>query len=89
MPGTCDIVKAMTFHNKIHYFLGTILYASLLLPAASAEFQNGPYRHVTPVDVGTKISVGVIGAVPTDEYTGNTTITSATTIENKVIISHF
>ncbi len=38
-----------------------------------------------PTDVGTRISVGVVGPVPTTVYTGNTTITSPSTIEDRVI----
>jgi len=44
-----------------------------------------PYGHVSPGDVGKTLGVGVKGPVPTATYTGPTTITSPTTIQDKVI----
>lgn len=47
-----------------------------------------PYRHVTPTDVGTRISVGVVGPVPSEPYAGDNDIdTPGATIENVVIDS--
>jgi len=44
-----------------------------------------PYGHVTPADAGVTIGVGVVGPVPTVEYTGSCTPAAGTTIENVVI----
>jgi hypothetical protein len=44
-----------------------------------------PYGHVTPADVGVTIGVGVVGPVPTKEYTGSCKPAANTTIENVVI----
>ena len=44
-----------------------------------------PYDHVVPADVGVTLGVGVVGPVPTEVYTGSTTIDSPTTIENVIV----
>lgn len=49
------------------------------------EPMGGPYRHVTPEDVGVSIGPGVIAPYPSKAYTGPTRIKSPTTIENVVI----
>lgn len=44
-----------------------------------------PYGHVVPEDVGVTIGVGVVGSVPTEIYSGSTTIDQATTLENVIV----
>lgn len=57
----------------------------LIVLSTPAFAQEGAYRHVTPADVGVKIGVGVVGPAPTEVYDGPMVITTATTIENKVV----
>lgn len=54
--------------------------------AATSETPAGSaYVHVTPADVGVTIGVGVVGPVPSTQYTGSMVISSPTTIENQLI----
>jgi len=72
--------------SKFSRFILLLFFVvSISSPAFTAEFQNGPYKHVSPTDVGTKIGVGVVAQIPVIEYSGDTTLTTSVTIENKVI----
>ncbi len=44
-----------------------------------------PYAHVVPADAGVTLGVGVVGPAPTTPYTGPSTITAPTLIENVVV----
>ncbi len=44
-----------------------------------------PYKHVTAADVGVNIGHGVLAAAPTIVYSGPLTLTSPSTIENRII----
>ncbi len=77
----------MNLSRKTTYYSFLLLCVGSLSPTGTfpAEFQNGPYKHVIPGDVGVKIGVGVVESTPTDVYTSSTMINVPTVIEHKVI----
>ncbi len=85
----------MRTRGRCFLFLSLLLAGSV---AAGCEEKNdedcratgtcveGPYGHVWPSDVGVTIGVGVTGAVPTEAYTGDTTIEQEGTVIDSVVI---